>query len=58
MRLPGYVIGVEAVFGAAGQRLHLTHQAGSSAEPYVDGALACDTQGRHSAPVCTADWTP
>ncbi len=39
VRLPGYVIGVEAVFGAAGQRLHLTHQAGSSAEPYVDGAL-------------------
>jgi 4-hydroxy-tetrahydrodipicolinate reductase len=39
MRLPGYVIGVEAVFGAAGQRLHLAHHAGSSAEPYVDGAL-------------------
>jgi 4-hydroxy-tetrahydrodipicolinate reductase len=39
VRLPGYVIGVEAVFGSAGQRLHLTHQAGSSAEPYVDGAL-------------------
>ena len=33
------VIGVEAVFGAAGQRLHLAHHAGSSAEPYVDGAL-------------------
>jgi 4-hydroxy-tetrahydrodipicolinate reductase len=39
VRLPGYVIGVEVVFGAPGQRLHLTHQAGSSAEPYVDGAL-------------------
>jgi 4-hydroxy-tetrahydrodipicolinate reductase len=39
VRLPGYVIGVEAVFGAAGQRLHLAHHAGSSAEPYVDGAL-------------------
>lgn len=39
VRLPGYVIGVEAIFGAPGQRLHLSHHAGSSAEPYVDGAL-------------------
>lgn len=39
LRLPGYVIGVEAIFGAAGQRLHLRHEAGASAEPYVDGAL-------------------
>lgn len=39
LRLPGYVIGVEAIFGAAGQRLHLKHEAGASAEPYVDGAL-------------------
>jgi 4-hydroxy-tetrahydrodipicolinate reductase len=39
IRLPGYVIGVEAIFGSAGQRLHLKHEAGASAEPYVDGAL-------------------
>ena len=39
LRLPGYVIAVEAIFGGAGQRLHLRHEAGSSAEPYVDGAL-------------------
>ena len=39
VRLPGYVIGVEAIFGSAGQRLHLKHEASSSAEPYVDGAL-------------------
>lgn len=39
LRLPGYVLGVEAIFGAAGQRLHLKHEASSSAEPYVDGAL-------------------
>ena len=39
VRLPGYVIGVEAIFGSAGQRLHLKHEAGASAEPYVDGAL-------------------
>ena len=39
VRLPGFVIGVEAIFGAAGQRLHLKHEAGASAEPYVDGTL-------------------
>ena len=39
LRLPGYVIGVEAIFGSPGQRLHLKHEAGASAEPYVDGAL-------------------
>jgi len=39
LRLPGYVIAVEAIFGAAGQRLHLKHEASASAEPYVDGAL-------------------
>jgi len=39
VRLPGYVIGVEAIFGAPGQRLHIAHHAGASAEPYVDGTL-------------------
>ncbi|MGZ9031834.1 MAG: 4-hydroxy-tetrahydrodipicolinate reductase [Burkholderiaceae bacterium] len=39
LRLPGYVIAVEAIFGSAGQRLHLKHEASSTAEPYVDGAL-------------------
>lgn len=39
VRLPGYVIGVEAIFGAPGQRLHLKHEAGASAEPYVGGTL-------------------
>ena len=39
LRLPGYVIGVEAIFGSAGQRLQLRHEASSSAEPYVAGAL-------------------
>lgn len=39
VRLPGYVIGVEAIFGSPGQRLHVKHEASSSAEPYVDGAL-------------------
>jgi 4-hydroxy-tetrahydrodipicolinate reductase len=39
VRVPGFVLGVEAIFGAADQRLHLRHEAGSSAEPYVSGAL-------------------
>lgn len=39
VRLPGYVLGIEVVFGAQDQRLHLRHEAGNGAEPYVDGAL-------------------
>jgi len=39
VRTPGFVIGVEAIFGAHGQRLHIRHESGESAEPYVGGAL-------------------
>lgn len=39
VRLPGYVISVDAIFGMHDQKLVLRHEAGSSAEPYVDGAL-------------------
>jgi 4-hydroxy-tetrahydrodipicolinate reductase len=39
VRLPGYVIGAEVVFGMPDQRLSIRHDAGSSARPYVDGAL-------------------
>lgn len=39
LRLPGYVLGIEVIFGMKDQRLHLRHEAGNSAEPYVDGAL-------------------
>jgi 4-hydroxy-tetrahydrodipicolinate reductase len=39
VRLPGFVIGVEAIFGMPDQTLTLRHNAGSSAKPYVDGAL-------------------
>jgi 4-hydroxy-tetrahydrodipicolinate reductase len=39
LRLPGFVIGVEAIFGMLDQTLSLRHNAGSSAKPYVDGAL-------------------
>jgi len=39
LRLPGYVIGVEAVFGADDERLSLRHDAGSGAGPYIQGTL-------------------
>ena len=39
IRLPGYVIAVDAIFGMPGQKLIIRHEAGSSAEPYVNGAL-------------------
>jgi 4-hydroxy-tetrahydrodipicolinate reductase len=39
VRLPGYVISVDAVFGMTDQKLILRHEAGTSAEPYVNGAL-------------------
>ena len=39
VRLPGYVIGAEIIFGMDDQRLTIRHEAGSSARPYVDGAL-------------------
>lgn len=39
LRLPGYVIGVEAIFGATDERLSLRHDAGSGAEPYIQGTL-------------------
>jgi 4-hydroxy-tetrahydrodipicolinate reductase len=39
IRLPGYVIGVEILFGLPDQRLSIRHDSGNSARPYVDGAL-------------------
>jgi 4-hydroxy-tetrahydrodipicolinate reductase len=39
IRLPGYVISVEAIFGAKGERLSIRHDAGSEAEPYIQGTL-------------------
>jgi 4-hydroxy-tetrahydrodipicolinate reductase len=39
IRLPGYVISAEIVFGMPDQRLTLRHDSGNSALPYVDGAL-------------------
>lgn len=39
IRLPSYVIGVEAIFGAKEERLTIRHDAGSGAEPYIQGTL-------------------
>ena len=39
VRLPGYIISFEAIFGMQDQKLILRHESGSSAVPYVDGAL-------------------
>ena len=39
IRLPGYTISIDVIFGMPGQKLILRHESGSSAEPYVDGAL-------------------
>lgn len=39
VRLPGYVISAEVIFGMPDQRLSIRHDSGSGARPYVDGAL-------------------
>jgi 4-hydroxy-tetrahydrodipicolinate reductase len=39
LRMPGYVLSCEAVFGAPDERLVIRHDAGSSAAPYVAGTL-------------------
>ena len=39
LRLPGFVISFEILFGMPDQRLSIRHDSGTSALPYVDGAL-------------------
>ncbi len=39
IRLPGYAISLDVIFGMPGQKLILRHESGTSAEPYVKGAL-------------------
>jgi len=39
IRLPGYVIAFEAVFGLPDERLTVRHDAGAGADPYVAGTL-------------------
>lgn len=46
IRLPSYVISVEAIFGAAGERLTIRHDAGTSAKPYIQGTLLAIRKAR------------
>ena len=39
IRLPGYTISAEIIFGMPDQKLTIRHDSGSSAQPYVNGAL-------------------
>lgn len=39
VRLPGYTISAEIIFGMPDQKLSIRHDSGSSAQPYVDGSL-------------------
>ncbi len=39
LRLPGYTISVEIIFGMPDQKLTIRHDSGTSAEPYINGAL-------------------
>jgi 4-hydroxy-tetrahydrodipicolinate reductase len=39
LRLPGFVISAEIIFGMPDQRLSIRHDSGNTALPYVDGAL-------------------
>jgi 4-hydroxy-tetrahydrodipicolinate reductase len=39
IRLPSYTISAEIIFGMPDQRLTIRHDSGTSAKPYVDGAL-------------------
>jgi 4-hydroxy-tetrahydrodipicolinate reductase len=39
VRLPGFLVSTEIVFGGAGERLIMRHDAGESPNPYVTGTL-------------------
>jgi len=39
IRLPSYTISAEIIFGMPDQKLTIRHDSGTSAQPYVDGAL-------------------
>jgi len=39
VRLPGYTISAEIIFGLPDQKLSIRHDSGTSAQPYVGGAL-------------------
>ena len=48
IRLPSFVVSTEIVFGGAGERLAIRHDAGLTADPYVSGTLLAI---RHAANV-------
>lgn len=39
VRLPGFVLAFESVFGLPNERLTIRHDAGGGADPYVNGTL-------------------
>lgn len=39
IRLPGYIIALEVIFGEEDERLTIRHDAGSGAQPYLQGTL-------------------
>jgi 4-hydroxy-tetrahydrodipicolinate reductase len=39
VRLPGYTLGAEVVFGSKDERLTIRHDAGNGPEPYINGTL-------------------
>ncbi len=39
VRLPSFVVSTEVVFARSGERLTIRHDAGETAEPYVEGTL-------------------
>src|SRR5882672_3274698 len=47
IRLPSYVISVETIFGANDERLTIRHDAGSGAEPYIQGTLLAIREARN-----------
>ena len=47
VRLPGFVLSTEVVFGLPDERLVIRHDAGTSAEPYVAGTLLATRSTPH-----------
>ncbi len=39
LRLPGYTISFETIFGLPDERLTIRHDSGTGAEPYINGTL-------------------
>ena len=46
VRVPSFVVSTEVVFGAPDERLSIRHDAGGTAEPYVNGALLAVRRAR------------